>query len=81
MTFSTRSYADEIAQANTAVGKGAAYVSIEVARELHGMLRECARADVQGLLSAFGIERVTQLKAADEARARAYVERLQNLPF
>jgi hypothetical protein len=57
-------------------------VPLDVARELHDQLKALAKADVAAFFAKFGVERVSQLKAADLDEARAFLARLaDDLPF
>lgn len=59
----------------TAKSSGGA-IDPRVAGELVAKLKSLPRSDVDAFLAAFKVQRVRELRAADEAEARAYLERL-----
>ena len=55
---------------------GGGAIDPRVAGELVAKLKSLPRSDVDAFLSAFGVQRVRDLKAEDENEARAYIVRL-----
>jgi hypothetical protein len=62
-------------------GRHGASVPIDVARQFHEQLKNVPKQQVEAFLQMFGIERVSQLRAADEAQAREFITTHAILPF
>ena len=62
-------------------GEAAAVVSGEIARALHAQLVHLSQNDTAAFFRRFGIERVSQLRAVDQAAAQGFLSERQGLPF
>ena len=68
--------ADETAQAKAAAKSGP--IEPRVASELVAMLKALPRSDLDAFLKKFGVQRVRDLKAADEGPARTFIDSLSS---
>ena len=56
-------------------------IAVDVAKELHLLLKELPKPNVTEFFRTFGVNRVSLLQAVDEPRARAFITDRQELPF